>query len=62
MSRIYTSNNSNIIMSTFFIEAVVGKGVCSLEKPVLEGLTSIGRLVEVIVFKWIHGMVLKKIC
>lgn len=50
MSRTYTSNNSNIIVSTFFIEAVVGKGVCSLEKPVLEGLTSIGRLVEVVVF------------
>ena len=48
-------------MLTFFIDAVVGKGFCSLEKPVLEGLTSVGRLVEVIVFKWINGMVLKKI-
>ena len=48
-------------MLTFFIEAVVGKGVCSLEKPVLEGLTSVGRLVKVIVLKWINGMVLKKI-
>lgn len=61
MNRTYTSNNNNSVL-TFFIDTIVGKGVCLLEKPVLEGLTHVPSVVKVIVFKWINKMLLKKIC
>lgn len=43
---------------TFFIDAVVGQGVCLLEKSVLEGLTRLQSVIKIMVFKWMNKTML----